>query len=103
MEFSERRRQICEFIAQFRVRNGFAPTIREIGAGVGMASTSAVQYQILALERLGALSRREGYSRTIVLAPRLGHRKFKHRSRERLYGSGSPIKGTPTVVSNHAE
>jgi len=67
VELTKRRLQICKFIAQFAAEKGYAPTIREIGRGVGIASTAAVQYQILALERTGALRRHEGYSRTIVL------------------------------------
>ena len=71
MEFSKRRLQICEFIARFVAEHGYPPTFREIGQGVGISSTSVVYYQIRALERLGALRRREGYSRTIVLTPGL--------------------------------
>ena len=71
MEISKRQTQICKFIAQFSSENGFAPTIREIGSALSISSTSVVQYHILALEHAGALTRREGYSRTIRLAPGL--------------------------------
>ena len=71
MEISKRQKQICKFIAQFSTQNGFAPTIREIGSALSISSTSVVQYHILALEHAGALTRREGYSRTIRLAPGL--------------------------------
>ena len=71
MEISKRQQQICKFIAQFPSENGFAPTIREISSGVGISSTGVVQYHVLALERAGALTRREGFSRTIRLAPGL--------------------------------
>ena len=71
MELTKRRLQICKFIAQFVAEHGYAPTIREIGQGLGITSTSVVHYQIRALERAGALRRREGYSRTIVLTPGL--------------------------------
>ena len=69
MELTKRRLQICQFIAQFVAEKGFAPTFREIGRGVGLSSTSVVYNQILALERIGALRRQHGYSRTIVLTP----------------------------------
>ena len=68
VEISKRQQQICKFIAQFSSENGFAPTIREISRALSISSTSVVQYHILALERAGALTRREGYSRTIRLA-----------------------------------
>lgn len=71
MELTKRQQQICKFIAQFSTENGFAPTIREIGNGLGISSTSVVQFHILALEQAGALTRRMGFSRTIVLKPGL--------------------------------
>jgi repressor LexA len=69
MELTERRLQICQFIAQFVATHRYAPTIREIGHGMGISSTSVVLYHLRALERAGALCHREGYSRTIVLIP----------------------------------
>ena len=71
MELTKRQQQICKFIAQFSSENGFAPTIREISRALSISSTSVVQYHILALEHAGALTRREGFSRTIRLAPGL--------------------------------
>ena len=88
MELTERRLQICEFIAQFTAENRYAPTIREIGRAVGIASTAAVQYQILALERVGALSRKAGYSRTIVLSP-----QFLALGSKRSTRTGSSLRG----------
>ncbi len=69
MEFTERRKAICDFLAEFKAAHGYGPTIRQIGAGVGIASTSAVMYQINQLERLGAIRRERGVSRSILLAP----------------------------------
>ena len=71
MELTKRQQQICKFIAQFSTENGFAPTIREISRALSISSTSVVQYHVLALERAGVLTRREGFSRTIRLAPGL--------------------------------
>lgn len=103
MELSERRQQICEFIDRFTTKNGFAPTIREIGHGVGMASTSAVQYQILALERAGALSRKIGYSRTIVLSPKLRLSRSKRGTHSQLAMRGTRSGLVQSGVTLHAE
>lgn len=82
MELTERRWKICQFIAQFIAAHRYAPTIREIGHGVGISSTSVVLYHLRALERAGALRHREGYSRTIVLIPgRFNARQRKAKDR----------------------
>jgi SOS-response transcriptional repressor LexA len=103
MELTRRRQQICEFIARFTTENGFAPTLREIGDGVGIASTAAVQYQILALERAGALSRKEGYSRTIVLAPEFRMTQPKRTTPGGLGSCGTHAGLSQRGVPHHAE
>ncbi len=69
MESTGRRIRICQFIAQFRDQHGYAPTVRQIGRGVGITSTSLVQYYLLRLERAGILKRDPGVSRGLVLQP----------------------------------
>lgn len=78
MEFTERRKAICEFIAEFSAAHGYNPTIRQIGAGVGIVSTSAVMYQIEHLECLGAIRRERGVSRSIRLVPNFHARRIRH-------------------------
>ena len=86
MEFTARRRCICSFITEFATHHGFPPTLREIGAAVGIASTSAVTYQILALERLGAIRREPRVSRSITVSPEFRKRAMR-RSR-----TGEPMR-----------
>jgi repressor LexA len=69
MELTQRQKQICQFIAQFAHDHGFAPTIREIQGGLDISSTSVVHYNLRALARAGKLTRKDGFSRTIVLKP----------------------------------
>jgi repressor LexA len=52
-----RQRKVLEFIRESVERRGFPPTIREIGDAVGLASTSSVSYQLVALQRKGFLRR----------------------------------------------
>ncbi len=65
---SERQRRILDFIARFQQRHGYPPTIREIGQEAGISSTSVVDYNLRALERLGHLRRDPDVSRGIELA-----------------------------------
>jgi repressor LexA len=59
--------QIVAFIARHIETHGFAPSVREIGDGVGLSSTSSVQYQLNRLIRLGILQRVAGRARTVTL------------------------------------
>ena len=52
-----RQRKVLEFIRESVERRGFPPTIREIGDAVGLASTSSVSYQLVALQKKGFLRR----------------------------------------------
>jgi repressor LexA len=60
---------VLDFIRFYVSRKGYAPTVREIARGVGLASTSAVWHHLRRLERDGRVSHQAGASRTIrVLA-----------------------------------
>jgi repressor LexA len=62
-----RRRKVLEAIEDSVRRNGYAPSMREIGEAAGLASTSAVFYQISMLEKQGYVSREARRPRTAVV------------------------------------
>ena len=64
-----RRRQIVKVIDDSVRRNGYSPSLREIGDAVGLASTSSVSHQVLKLQELGVVSREPGRPRTILVRP----------------------------------
>lgn len=64
---TERQLDILNFIDEYRQQNGYSPSIREIGAGTGIASTSAVNYQINRLVEGGYLARTNEVSRSFIL------------------------------------
>ena len=53
---SDKAEKILEYVNQFVQENGFAPSVREIGAAVGLRSTASVSYHIQALQDKGLLS-----------------------------------------------
>src|SRR5580700_2595341 len=61
------RRKIVEAIDDSVRRHGYAPSMREIGEAVGLASTSSVSYQLSVLEREGYVSREARRPRTAAL------------------------------------
>jgi repressor LexA len=66
---TRRQRSIVEVIEDSVRRRGYAPTVREIGDAVGLASPSSVAYQLSRLEEMGCLSRGPGRPRTTVIRP----------------------------------
>jgi repressor LexA len=71
-DLTARQRSIVQVIEDSVRRCGYAPTLREIGEGVGLASASSVSYQIAKLEEKGYLSRGAGRPRTAVVLPLAG-------------------------------
>lgn len=64
---TKRQISILSFMDDYRRQHGYAPSIREIGTGTGIASTSAVNYQINRLVAGGYLGRTDEVSRSYVL------------------------------------
>ncbi len=64
---SERQQKVFTFIKNYLEVNGYPPTVREIGKGVGIASTSLVSYYLRGLMEHGYISRGTAVSRAIRL------------------------------------
>lgn len=61
----ELREQICQFITAYTDTHSYAPTIREIGAGVGLKSSSSVHSHLTQLEIEGRIETKPNSPRTI--------------------------------------
>ena len=64
-----RKQRIIEYIATSVRESGYPPSVREIAAAVGLASTSAVHHHLSALEKEGMLERDATQSRALRLTP----------------------------------
>src|ERR1044071_1326211 len=62
---SKRQRQIFSMIREWIDQHGYPPTIREIGAAVGLDSPSSVAHQLKVLEDRGYIRRGARGSRAI--------------------------------------
>ncbi len=62
-----RQRKVLKVIRESVRKRGYPPSMREIGDAVGLASTSAVSYQLIMLQKKGYLHRDVGRPRTVVL------------------------------------
>ena len=95
------RRKIVEVIDDSVRRHGYAPSMREIGEAVGLASTSSVSYQLSVLEREGYLSRAARRPRTAALrapAPPAGEPGLA-----RVPLVGQVAAGIPILADQHIE
>ena len=65
---------ILNYVNQFVQENGYAPSVREIGAAVGLRSTASVSYHIQQLQEKGLLQSPgvNGRMRSIVVGARAG-------------------------------
>lgn len=62
---TERQKQIFDFIVEYTKKNCFPPSVREIGEGVGLASTSSVHFCLKALQEKGYIETKEMQPRAI--------------------------------------
>lgn len=72
---SNKSEKILQFVQQFTVENGYSPSVREIGAAVGLSSTATVSYHLRQLQEKGLLQIAEGKGRkrTVVAVQRSGY------------------------------
>ena len=71
---SNKAEEIMDYVNQFIRENGYAPSVREIGAAVGLRSTASVSYHIQQLQEKGMLLNpgAKGRKRAIVTNARPG-------------------------------
>ena len=62
-----KREEILDYLRQFTQANGYAPSVREICAAVGLQSTATVHYHLNALRDAGLINMDEMKKRTISL------------------------------------
>ncbi len=73
---SDKQKNILNFINIFVEKNGYAPSVREICTGVGLKSTSTVQYHIEKLINLGYLQKNYKKSRALTVNSQITKNKI---------------------------
>ena len=71
---SDKAQLIMDYVNQFIQENGFSPSVREIGAAVGLRSTASVSYHLQALQEKGLIQApgAKGRKRALVTGSRPG-------------------------------
>jgi repressor LexA len=100
-----RQQEIWQFLVDYVDRHGYPPTVREIGAEVGLASPSTVHAHLANLERAGLLRRDPTKPRALEL---VGHRReaatAAHEPQvQRLPLLGQIAAGAPLLAEENVE
>ena len=64
---TDREQSVIEEIIRYQGEHGYAPSVRELGASVGLASPSSVFAHLKSLERKGYITRIPAFPRTITV------------------------------------
>lgn len=64
---SVRQRRILDFISEHFTEHGYPPTLREVGAAVGLGSSSSVAHQLGVLQARGFITRDPNTPRAISI------------------------------------
>ena len=89
-----KREEILDYLRQFTQANGYAPSVREICAAVGLQSTATVHYHLNALRDAGLINMDEMKKRTITLP---GNRRFGRIPVVGVVTAGMPILAVENI------
>lgn len=64
---TKRQADILQAIKEFMAKNGYPPTVREIGSQVGLSSPATIQFHLTQLEQKGYIKKSNAKNRTIEL------------------------------------
>ena len=101
MDLTKRQQEIFDFIRSYSEKNGYPPTVRDIGKAVGLASSSTVHAHLSNLEKLGVLRRDPTKPRALELLDR-ATRSAGSAARgaiDRVMPSGLPVVGAVAAGS----
>lgn len=67
VNLTEKEKEVYKFISECLEKNGYAPSVRDVCAAVGMKSTSSVHEYIRRLEAKGYIKKSSGKSRALTI------------------------------------
>ena len=89
-KLTPKQQQIYEFISAFADEHGYPPSVREIGAAVGLKSPSTVHFHLKRLQERGLIEKGDFKGRAIVLT--------EPREKNRIPILGDVAAGTPILA-----
>ena len=64
-DLTTRQRELLDALHRLHAQHGYAPSIRELGAAVGLRSTNSVHHHVRILVERGFVEHRKGAPRTL--------------------------------------
>src|SRR5689334_5287327 len=71
VDLTKRQQEILDFIKRYSAKQGYPPTVRDIGKAVGLTSSSTVHAHLANLEKRGLLRRDPSKPRALELLDRV--------------------------------
>ncbi|WP_433794879.1 transcriptional repressor LexA [Actinoplanes sp. CA-252034] len=98
-----RQLRILAVIEEWIRERGYPPTVREIGAAVGLVSPSSVSYQLGVLEKHGLIRRQPNNSRAVELCKPPPGPEVDEARLVRIPLLGAIAAGAPILAEEHVE
>lgn len=99
-KLTPKQQALCEFVRSYSQERGYPPTIREIGAHLGLRSPSTVSFHLKKLREAGVLNLEEGKTRSITLAEDALPQVLQ---RGQVPLVGDVAAGSPILAEEHIE
>jgi len=100
---TQRQQEIWDFLVGYTDQHGYPPTVREIGAAVGLASPSTVHAHLANLERAGLLRRDPTKPRALELSSRRREGSPPRAETRALPLLGQIAAGAPLLAEENVE
>ena len=103
-KLTAKQQKIYDYIQTFSAEHGYPPSVREIGAAVGLKSPSTVHFHLKGLEEAGVIIKAEGKTRAITLSGTgrpVAEEQDPHA--DQIPGVGSVAAGSPILAEECIE
>ena len=98
-----KQKEIMDYIIAFQAQHGYPPSVREIGAAVGLKSPSTVHFHLKGLEAAGLITKAEGKTRAITIAHPAGVGEEPTARPDRVPILGHVAAGAPILAQECIE
>ncbi len=99
MALTRRQREVLEVIRDFIARNGYSPSLEEIGAALGLSSVATVHKHVSHLVEKGFVTRGWNQNRSIELAEEADGGGVAHVPLAGTIAAGHPLEAVSTEES----
>jgi repressor LexA len=100
LNLTKRQQEIFEYVKRYSAKHGYPPTVRDIGAAIGLTSSSTVHTHLANLEKLGLLKRDPTKPRAIEVLVDRARRATAPRG---LPLVGQVAAGSPVLAEENIE